>query len=127
MKIGIFGGDTAGRTIAAVVADARAADADGSTSYALPQIFALDAMGVLADPRDTHLGDRADDARVAHRSHTRDRREGSRTTGTANPDLAADLRYDRRRGGARARGARLPGVRLPSVVPGDARSRGRRG
>jgi 5,10-methylenetetrahydromethanopterin reductase len=48
MKIGIFGGDTAGRTIDAVVADARAADADGFTSYALPQIFALDAMGVLA-------------------------------------------------------------------------------
>src|SRR5438105_7133824 len=48
MKIGIFGGDTAGRTIDDVVADARAAEADGFASYALPQIFALDAMGVLA-------------------------------------------------------------------------------
>ncbi len=48
MKIGIFGGDTGGRTIAEVVADARAAEADGFASYALPQIFALDAMGVLA-------------------------------------------------------------------------------
>jgi 5,10-methylenetetrahydromethanopterin reductase len=48
MKIGIFGGDTGGRTIDEVVADARAADADGFASYALPQIFALDAMGVLA-------------------------------------------------------------------------------
>jgi F420-dependent oxidoreductase-like protein len=48
MKIGIFGGDTAGRTIDALVADARAAEADGFTSYSLPQIFALDAMGVLA-------------------------------------------------------------------------------
>ena len=48
MKIGIFGGDTAGRTIDDVVADARSAEADGFASYALPQIFALDAMGVLA-------------------------------------------------------------------------------
>jgi 5,10-methylenetetrahydromethanopterin reductase len=48
MKIGIFGGDTAGRSIDDVVADARAAEADGFASYALPQIFALDAMGVLA-------------------------------------------------------------------------------
>jgi 5,10-methylenetetrahydromethanopterin reductase len=48
MQIGIFGGDTAGRTIDDVVADARAAEADGFSSYALPQIFALDAMGVLA-------------------------------------------------------------------------------
>src|SRR6266550_3124143 len=48
MKIGIFGGDTAGRTIDDVVADARAAEADGFASYALPQIFGLDAMGVLA-------------------------------------------------------------------------------
>jgi 5,10-methylenetetrahydromethanopterin reductase len=48
MRIGIFGGDTAGRTIDEVVADARAAEADGFASYALPQIFALDAMGVLA-------------------------------------------------------------------------------
>jgi 5,10-methylenetetrahydromethanopterin reductase len=48
MKIGIFGGDTAGRSIDDVVADARAAEADGFASYALPQIFGLDAMGVLA-------------------------------------------------------------------------------
>jgi F420-dependent oxidoreductase-like protein len=48
MKIGIFGGDTAGRSIDDVVTDARAAEADGFSSYALPQIFALDAMGVLA-------------------------------------------------------------------------------
>ena len=48
MRIGIFGGDTANRTIDQVVADAKAAEADGFASYALPQIFALDAMGVLA-------------------------------------------------------------------------------
>ena len=48
MRIGIFGGDTAARTIDDVVADARATEADGFASYALPQIFALDAMGVLA-------------------------------------------------------------------------------
>ena len=48
MRIGIFGGDTAGRTIDDVVADARAAEQDGFSSYALPQIFGLDAMGVLA-------------------------------------------------------------------------------
>ncbi|MDQ1478159.1 MAG: 5,10-methylenetetrahydromethanopterin reductase [Actinomycetota bacterium] len=47
MKFGIFGGDTAGRSIDDVVTDARAAEADGFSSYALPQIFALDAMGVL--------------------------------------------------------------------------------
>jgi F420-dependent oxidoreductase-like protein len=47
MKIGIFGGDTAGRSVDDVVTDARAAEADGFSSYALPQIFALDAMGVL--------------------------------------------------------------------------------
>jgi 5,10-methylenetetrahydromethanopterin reductase len=48
MRIGFFGGDTAGRTIDDVVADARAAEQDGFSSYALPQIFGLDAMGVLA-------------------------------------------------------------------------------
>ena len=48
MRIGIFGGDTAARTIDDVVADAKAAAADGFASYGLPQIFALDAMGVLA-------------------------------------------------------------------------------
>jgi F420-dependent oxidoreductase-like protein len=48
MRIGIFGGDTPGRTVDDVVADARAAEADGFASYSLPQIFGLDAMGVLA-------------------------------------------------------------------------------
>jgi 5,10-methylenetetrahydromethanopterin reductase len=48
MQIGIFGGDTANRTIDDVVADAKGVEADGFASYALPQIFALDAMGVLA-------------------------------------------------------------------------------
>ena len=48
MQIGIFGGDTAGRTVDQIVADAHAAAADGFSTYALPQIFALDAMGVLA-------------------------------------------------------------------------------
>ena len=48
MRIGIFGGDTAGRTIDDVVEQARRVEADGFASYSLPQIFALDAMGVLA-------------------------------------------------------------------------------
>ena len=48
MRIGIFGGDTAGRTIDQVVEHARQVEADGFASYVLPQIFALDAMGVLA-------------------------------------------------------------------------------
>lgn len=48
MRIGFFGGDTGGRTIDDVVADARGAEQDGFSTYALPQIFGLDAMGVLA-------------------------------------------------------------------------------
>jgi 5,10-methylenetetrahydromethanopterin reductase len=48
MRIGIFGGDTGGRAIDDVVAEARAAERDGFASFALPQIFGLDAMGVLA-------------------------------------------------------------------------------
>jgi F420-dependent oxidoreductase-like protein len=48
MRIGIFGGDTAERTIDDVVEHARMAEAAGFSSYSLPQIFALDAMGVLA-------------------------------------------------------------------------------
>ncbi len=48
MRIGIFGGDTARRTIDYVVADAKLAEAGGFASYVIPQIFALDAMGVLA-------------------------------------------------------------------------------
>jgi len=48
VRIGIFGGDTAGRAIDAVVTEARAAEHDGFASFVLPQIFGLDAMGVLA-------------------------------------------------------------------------------
>jgi F420-dependent oxidoreductase-like protein len=48
MRIGMFGGDTAGRSIDSVVDDARRAATDGFASYTLPQIFGLDAMGVLA-------------------------------------------------------------------------------
>ena len=48
MRIGYFGGDTAARTIDQIVADAKGAAADGFSMYALPQIFALDAMSVLA-------------------------------------------------------------------------------
>jgi len=48
VRIGIFGGDTAGRPIDDVVAEARAAEDDGFASFVLPQIFGLDAMGVLA-------------------------------------------------------------------------------
>jgi F420-dependent oxidoreductase-like protein len=48
MRIGIFGGDTAGRTIDNVVQAAREAEQDGFSNYSLPQIFALDAMAVLA-------------------------------------------------------------------------------
>src|SRR5262245_60937625 len=47
MRIGIFGGDTAGRTIDEVVVEARRAEDEGFSSYSLPQIFGLDAMGVL--------------------------------------------------------------------------------
>ena len=47
MKIGIFGGDTDRRTIDELVEDARSAEQDGFAAYTLPQIFALDAMGVL--------------------------------------------------------------------------------
>ena len=48
MRIGIFGGDTAERTIDDVIEHARLAEGAGFSSYSLPQIFALDAMGVLA-------------------------------------------------------------------------------
>jgi 5,10-methylenetetrahydromethanopterin reductase len=48
MRIGYFGGDTTSRTIDELVADARAAEQEGFATYALPQIFGLDAMGVLA-------------------------------------------------------------------------------
>jgi 5,10-methylenetetrahydromethanopterin reductase len=48
MRIGMFGGDTANRTIDDVVADAKRAEADGFASYWLPQIFAMDAISALA-------------------------------------------------------------------------------
>jgi F420-dependent oxidoreductase, MSMEG_4879 family len=48
MRIGMFGGDTANRTIDDVVADARQAEADGFASYWLPQIFGMDAISTLA-------------------------------------------------------------------------------
>jgi F420-dependent oxidoreductase-like protein len=47
MRIGIFGGDTAGRSIDEIVADASVVEQAGFASYWLPQIFALDAMAVL--------------------------------------------------------------------------------
>ena len=48
MRIGMFGGDTANRTIDDVVNDARQTEADGFASYWLPQIFAMDAISTLA-------------------------------------------------------------------------------
>jgi F420-dependent oxidoreductase-like protein len=48
MRIGMFGGDTANRTIDDVVADAKRAETDGFASYWLPQIFGMDAISVLA-------------------------------------------------------------------------------
>jgi len=48
MRIGIFAGDTAGRTIDDVVAEARATADDGFAAYWIPQIFGMDALTVLA-------------------------------------------------------------------------------
>jgi 5,10-methylenetetrahydromethanopterin reductase len=48
MLIGNFGGHTVGRTIDDIVSDARAAEQDGFSTYALSQTFGLDTMGVLA-------------------------------------------------------------------------------
>jgi len=48
MRIGMFGGDTANRTIDDVVADARRAESEGFASYWLPQIFGMDAISTLA-------------------------------------------------------------------------------
>ena len=48
MRIGIFAGDTAGRTIDDVVAEARATADDGFAGYWIPQIFGMDALTVLA-------------------------------------------------------------------------------
>ena len=48
MRIGLFGGDTAGgRTIDDIVAQAKRAAEDGFASYGMSQIFALDSMAVL--------------------------------------------------------------------------------
>ena len=47
MRIGIFGGTTRG-TIDSIVTAAREAEQDGFVSYSLPQIFGLDARGMLA-------------------------------------------------------------------------------
>ncbi len=47
LRIGIFGGDTAGRTIDEVVADAAAAHDEGFATYWLPQIFGHDALALL--------------------------------------------------------------------------------
>jgi F420-dependent oxidoreductase-like protein len=47
MRIGIFGGDTAGRTVDEIVADAAAAHDDGFATYWLPQIFGHDALALL--------------------------------------------------------------------------------
>jgi F420-dependent oxidoreductase-like protein len=48
MRIGMFGGDTANRTIDAVVAAAKETEAAGFASFWLPQIFGMDAITVLA-------------------------------------------------------------------------------
>ncbi len=48
MRIGIFGGTMTTGTIDDVVADARQAAEDGFATYWAPQIFALDALTVLA-------------------------------------------------------------------------------
>src|SRR5690242_12501100 len=47
MQIGIFGG-TGSQSIDDVIAAARAAEQDGFASFSLPQIFGLDALGLLA-------------------------------------------------------------------------------
>src|SRR5258705_2148515 len=47
MRMGIFGG-TGRKSVDEVVAAARQSEADGFASYTLPQIFGLDALGLLA-------------------------------------------------------------------------------
>src|SRR3954466_8630184 len=47
MRIGIFGG-TATRPLDEFIDDVRATEQDGFASYTPPQIFGLDAMGMLA-------------------------------------------------------------------------------
>jgi len=48
MRIGLFGGDAAGRTVDQVVADARAAERDGFALYVMAQVFGLDSLTTLA-------------------------------------------------------------------------------
>jgi 5,10-methylenetetrahydromethanopterin reductase len=48
MRIGIFDGDTAGRTVDDVIAEVRAANDEGFATFWLPQIFSLDALTALA-------------------------------------------------------------------------------
>jgi F420-dependent oxidoreductase-like protein len=48
MRIGMYGGDTANRTIDAVISAARETEAAGFASFWLPQIFGMDAISLLA-------------------------------------------------------------------------------
>jgi F420-dependent oxidoreductase-like protein len=48
MRIGIFGGDTAGRSLDDTIAGARAAHEEGFISFWLPQIFGAEALTSLA-------------------------------------------------------------------------------
>lgn len=48
MQIGIFGGDTAGKSLESVIDEARQAEEQGFASYCIPQIFAADALTTLA-------------------------------------------------------------------------------
>lgn len=48
MRIGIFGGDTAGRTIDEIIRSAREAEEAGFASYSIPQIFGFDAITILS-------------------------------------------------------------------------------
>src|SRR3954447_5811466 len=48
MRIGVFGGDTAGRSMDATVAAARTAHEEGFISFWLPQIFGAEALTTLA-------------------------------------------------------------------------------
>ncbi|NBN90255.1 MAG: LLM class flavin-dependent oxidoreductase, partial [Actinobacteria bacterium] len=48
MKIGLFGGAAQSGTVDQVVAEAKLAERDGFSSYWMPQIFAHDALTLLA-------------------------------------------------------------------------------
>jgi F420-dependent oxidoreductase-like protein len=48
MRVGIFGGDSAGRTVDDVVSEAAQVAEDGFTGYWIPQIFGLDTLTLLA-------------------------------------------------------------------------------